>query len=382
MASNVSNATITLLIIDECAGAAARTGAALAERLPGIRIVTKATRADAPPDDPDLIVWNLADDSPERIGALGLFLQTGPGAPTVVVVPACAPGLVSVAIQAGAEDAVVRTAGHIEQLAAVVMKHAVLIGVPDRDDAPAPERLPLARRVPRGRPPRGPGGVPSEDWRRVRDAVADLQRENRSLREKVSHLRSAANTDCLTGLGNARHLSARLDELFAASQRYGADLACLVLDLDGLKAINDALGHSAGDELLRATADVIRGCIRRSDVAARAGGDEFTILLPHTHVDMAALLAGRLQHALTERTAPLAARLAGSRTTLRLADARPDDTRGVAPLGVSIGIASVAASHAETGRDLVAAADRAMYDAKRRGRGQVAPWHGGERTAA
>ncbi len=382
MALPPSNA-ITVLIIDEHAAAAARTAAALAERLPGVRLVTSASRsAMRPTGEPDLIIWNLADDSPERIGALGLFLQAGPDAPTVVIVPDYAPGLVSVAIQAGAEDAVVRTTGSIEQLAAVVMKHAVLMGSPTRrrggSDHPRGSDGQTAgrsatprqdRRPPAG--PRGPGGLPLSDWRRVRDAVAELQRENRSLRAMVSHLRNAANTDALTGLGNARHLDSRLEELFDAWKRYGGDLSCVMLDLDGLKAVNDALGHSAGDELLRITADVIRRCTRRSDVAARAGGDEFVILLPQTAPEMAALLAARLQRELNERTACLAERLHAARAPLRLAGSN-EDQRCSAALGASIGIASAAAAQPQSASDLMNAADRMMYEAKRRGNGQIA----------
>src|SRR5690606_13352555 len=130
-------------------------------------------------------------------------------------------------------------------------------------------------------------------------------------------------------------------------KRYGGDLSCIMLDLDGLKAVNDALGHCAGDELLRITADVIRRCTRRSDVSARAGGDEFVILLPQTPPEMAGLLAARLQRELEERTAELSRRLCAERAPLRLADA-DGDGRCSTSVGASIGIASAAAVRPES----------------------------------
>ncbi|MGJ7441633.1 diguanylate cyclase domain-containing protein [Aquipuribacter sp. MA13-6] len=121
----------------------------------------------------------------------------------------------------------------------------------------------------------------------------------------------AAVTDDLTGLANRRGLLAAGAPLLLAADR-DAPLACLYLDVDGLKATNDRFGHAAGDELVRATAQALLTVLRPGDVRARLGGDEFAALLPATTTAEAEALAGRLRVDLLRRGVQASAGVAGT----------------------------------------------------------------------
>lgn len=108
-------------------------------------------------------------------------------------------------------------------------------------------------------------------------------------------LREMALRDPLTGLYNRRQFEAELDRQLALSRRNGQGGALLVMDLDGFKEVNDAFGHGAGDEILRAVADVLTQRLRGSDLLARIGGDEFAVILPDVDVDRARAIAIALE---------------------------------------------------------------------------------------
>ena len=101
--------------------------------------------------------------------------------------------------------------------------------------------------------------------------------ERRSLEDQLRHL---ADHDALTGLLNRRGIDRALAQHVARGRRYGAEGALLVLDLDGFKAVNDTLGHAAGDELIVTCASALRNRLRETDILGRLGGDEFAVLLP------------------------------------------------------------------------------------------------------
>jgi diguanylate cyclase (GGDEF)-like protein len=123
-------------------------------------------------------------------------------------------------------------------------------------------------------------------------------RINESLRADLTRL---SRLDALTGCLNRRGLAEVLDTEMARAARERRPLGLLMLDLDGFKAVNDTLGHAAGDELLVWTASAIEGVIRPGDAAARLGGDEFAIVLPGADLDLAEDVATRVRQALAER---------------------------------------------------------------------------------
>jgi diguanylate cyclase (GGDEF)-like protein len=114
-------------------------------------------------------------------------------------------------------------------------------------------------------------------------------------------LRDLALTDSLTGLANRRAYEERIEEELLRAQRMGRSLALLLLDVDHLKQMNDTFGHAAGDQLLRAVAEVLRGRTRGIDLAARLGGDEFILLLPETDRTGAMVALERLMEGIAEQ---------------------------------------------------------------------------------
>jgi len=171
------------------------------------------------------------------------------------------------------------------------------------------------------------------------------------LGRQADRLAQLATTDPLTELFNRRAFRRRFHEEIARAARYHQPLSLLVLDVDGLKNINDDYGHEAGDNTLRLIAAAIRHGLREPDVAARVGGDEFTVLAPNTDQASAVVLGERLRALVTERNA---------------GEMQPRAT-------VSIGIATFAASSDETSDELslMRAADAALYQAKRGGGNRV-----------
>jgi diguanylate cyclase (GGDEF)-like protein len=164
--------------------------------------------------------------------------------------------------------------------------------------------------------------------------------------------RNQADRDPLTDFYNHRYLQERLAEELLRSRRTGAPLALLMLDLDDFKPVNDTLGHQVGDDVLRWTAEQIRATLRATDVPARYGGDEFAVILPDTDVETARAAAERILAVF--RDSPF--RLRGGSQV---------------PIGVSIGIAG-RPPDGPLAAELIGAADRALYRAKRAGGGGLA----------
>lgn len=193
----------------------------------------------------------------------------------------------------------------------------------------------------------------------LRRALAQLETRNRALEESVSRLETMAWTDALTGLANRRQVEERLPQLFAEAARYGSDLSCLMIDLDGLKPVNDNYGHAAGDDLLQLAARIVTDQVRASDIAGRVGGDEFVVLMPRTSDAVAAAVARRLADTFAQR---------GWRLIEREYGIKPACAERI---GMSIGVASLQGSQPLDGETLLACADSAVYEAKRRGKNHV-----------
>jgi diguanylate cyclase (GGDEF)-like protein len=114
---------------------------------------------------------------------------------------------------------------------------------------------------------------------RARSTIRRLRRELAAARELADKLQASADTDFLLGILNRRGFERELNRSIAYIKRYHASAALIVLDVDRLKPINDAFGHAAGDQVLKAVADAVAGEVRASDVIGRLGGDEFAVLL-------------------------------------------------------------------------------------------------------
>lgn len=117
-------------------------------------------------------------------------------------------------------------------------------------------------------------------------------------------LEELSNRDPLTGAANRRHFFERSAEEIARCRRFGHELALLMLDIDHFKAINDRLGHAAGDQVLQNLAGAAEAVLRRSDWLARLGGEEFAVLVPETGQDGAATLAERLREHMAAQEVP------------------------------------------------------------------------------
>jgi diguanylate cyclase (GGDEF)-like protein len=180
-------------------------------------------------------------------------------------------------------------------------------------------------------------------FRVIASASKRLRRQTEALQASADRDRHQATHDALTGLPNRVLLRDRLEQALSAASRSRDEVAVLLIDLDRFKEINDTLGHSWGDRLLREVAPRVQSVLRAGDTVARLGGDEFAVLLPSVDgIAEAEAVAARIRAALHSRF----------------------DVDGVGlDVEASIGIA-VSPSHGTTGEDLLRNADIAMYVAK------------------
>lgn len=186
----------------------------------------------------------------------------------------------------------------------------------------------------------------------IRARTCELEAANRELAEANERLLGLATTDGLTELHNFRHFIATIHSEVQRSRRTHQPLSMLMIDVDHFKAFNDTYGHPAGDEVLKGVARLILSRVRRTDMACRYGGEEFTIILVETRKNEALIVAEELR-ALVE-----GARFCGG-------DGSPS-----MQVTVSIGVATFP-DDAEDAETLIKAADGAMYRAKQGGRNRV-----------
>lgn len=166
----------------------------------------------------------------------------------------------------------------------------------------------------------------------------------------LQELESLARTDGLTGLSNYRYFHERLEEEFIRASRTKRSLSVLMIDVDHLKEINDIQGHSAGDAVLCHVGDLIRQTARRTDIAARIGGDEFALMLPETDENQVDILSSRLLEAI-----------------------RSHKREDLPAISISMGSATFPKDAA--GKDeLLQHADETLYQAKALGRGRAHPF--------
>jgi diguanylate cyclase (GGDEF)-like protein len=166
--------------------------------------------------------------------------------------------------------------------------------------------------------------------------------------DHFARVSEAARRDALTGLLNVRVLNQGIEEEIHRAERTGASLSLLMIDVDFLKHVNDVYGHPAGDQVLRALAETLRRVVRRIDLVARCGGEEFAVLLPETTAERGGDVAARLREAIEELEHP-----------------------GVGEaITVSIGVAAYP-EDAGSASELIHAADQALYASKNSGRNRV-----------
>ncbi len=166
-----------------------------------------------------------------------------------------------------------------------------------------------------------------------------------------AELRYLADHDSLTGLLDRRRFRAELDQYVSFSARYGGQGAVMIIDIDGLKVVNDSLGHHAGDHLLRRVAEILRERVRATDIVARLSGDEFAVLMPQTDTGGALQLGEDLRVQIAESARPA-----------------PDAECAT----ISVGVTMFGGQRTAGSEAVLVAADQAMYRAKDEGRNQIA----------
>ncbi len=183
----------------------------------------------------------------------------------------------------------------------------------------------------------------------TRQAAATINRAN-----TYSTILQYATLDALTNLNNRRQFETRLGQEIAIAKRQNNSLCAMMIDIDFFKQVNDTYGHSAGDEVLRTVASIIKEALRESDIPARYGGEEFAVLLPFTKLEEAKVVGERL-------------RCAVEKTTIKV----NHDTGNSQDIKVTISMGLAEYNKIETGEMLFERADKALYEAKTGGRNQV-----------
>lgn len=185
----------------------------------------------------------------------------------------------------------------------------------------------------------------------LQSRVRQLEGEVAQLQSSLKAQRARVVTDALTGLNNRFAYDERLNHELALWQRYRAPFSLLLCDIDHFKQVNDTHGHQAGDEVLRAVAELLAGALRKSDFIARYGGEEFVVLLPGADAERAAAVGEKLRRRVAEASVDLGpARLA---------------------ITVSCGHATLDKDGVSNAKGLFERADTALYWAKRGGRDRV-----------
>ena len=180
------------------------------------------------------------------------------------------------------------------------------------------------------------------DVSRLIEEISRLRAQVAQLEQRVEQLDELAHQDSLINLPNRRGFMRELERLVDRGNRYGHSAAMLFVDLDGLKMINDTFGHLAGDEALIQVAQLLSGGVRRSDIVARIGGDEFAILLESASEESANETAARLEN--------------------MVCDCDFTHDGDVLPLSVAIGVAMIDGE--DTPQSVMDRADEEMYRRK------------------
>jgi diguanylate cyclase (GGDEF)-like protein len=289
----------------------------------GVGSLQEALSQDLSSFDLILSDYNLPDSSSmQLIEEIRLRCQT----PVILVTGENACHMAAEAIRKGATDYIVKMGDYLFTIPLVVEKNLAVAKIKRENEELRME---------------------------IELALAQVREKNVQLEQSLKKMEEMAATDALTGLYNRRYFGKALEQCFAEAQRYGKDLACVMIDLDAYKKLNDTYGHQIGDQLLMLAGRVITANKRAMDIGARYGGDEFVLLLPHAGTDEAAAVAQRIREEFFKSSAALLKHT-------------PD--KGVS---MSIGIGSLKANHPAHADQLLTFADAALYQSKDAGRNRI-----------
>jgi two-component system cell cycle response regulator len=182
------------------------------------------------------------------------------------------------------------------------------------------------------------------------NVVLKKRSEKKENSRKLEELKNLTIRDDLTGLFNSRQFYSHISQEVDRSNRYFRPLSLILMDIDNFKLLNDTHGHLFGDKILSGMGDIIKSAIRMQDTAYRYAGDEFTIILPETELEMAIAVAERVRQAIENETKVLS------------------DPR---PLKVTVSIGVVEYLTDEEIKNFVHRADSAMYASKKKGRNSI-----------
>ncbi len=275
----------------------------------------------------EMVLSSLHLDDASGMEVLDQLLDHRPDLPVVIITGLSDFELAMAAIQRGACDYLVKAGDYLFALPILVEKNLAI-------HRTRQENLRLHQELTR--------------------TLDELRHKNKQLEDAVSQLEAIAATDPLTGLANRRAIDLALNQAFTHCHRYGRDLACIMIDLDGFKQYNDAFGHQSGDQLLMQLARVLEANCRRADVAGRFGGDEFIVLLPETDSSTARLVAKRISE-----------QFEIGWESLR--------QKGGPPVrcSLSMGLACLRLAGATSPEQLLLQADKALYNAKTTGKSRL-----------
>lgn len=317
---------LRLLIIEDDPDQSELIRETLEERFGAGTVACAASRAQAMVQDLASFDLILSDyNLPDATGMQVLEdIKTRCATPVIMVTGENVGRIAAEAIRRGATDYVVKFGDYLFTIPLVVEKNLAVAKVRQEN-----ERLQAELQL----------------------ALRQVNEKNAQLEASLKRIEEVAATDPLTGLYNRRHFGRVIEQLFNESTRYDTDLSCVMIDLDGYKQLNDSYGHQIGDQLLIVAGKVIAANMRKMDVAARYGGDEFILLLPRATGDEAALVAQRIRDEFRQSSAILLRRNEG--------------------VSMSIGVGSMRIDHPVSTEQLIAGADAALYHAKEAGRNRV-----------
>jgi diguanylate cyclase (GGDEF)-like protein len=187
-------------------------------------------------------------------------------------------------------------------------------------------------------PPKCPVGETSCEW----------LDEVESLRNQIDELSALVTTDALTGLYNFRHFKIVLQTEMDRSKRSGIPTSLVLIDVDHFKMVNDTYGHETGNLALKYLADILRAEVRTTDIVSRYGGEEFAMIFPETHLNLAVKVADRIREQVASRPVAI------------------DD--GEVKLTVSMGASVYMKTSVLDFNDFVDSVDKYLYEAKQSGR--------------